>query len=84
MLGYNRMTGYNKARYNAEGTALSASETITLSDDLAKSIELLASENLTLSDNLVKQITEKILAETIRLSAWIRLNRKDQDKWGSD
>ena len=81
MLGYNRMTGYNKARYNAEGTELSAADGFSIADaGLTKRTTKTATELTIWSDNIAKQ-QNKAVTETIKLDAWLRDTRKDSNRW---
>ena len=82
MLGYNRMTGYNKARYNAEGTELAASDTLTMADQtVTKRILKAASDLFITADSIAKQ-QNKTFEDAMKLDVWLRVNREDSSKWG--
>lgn len=82
MLGYNRMTGYNTARYNAEGTEISAADSLTMTDaTVTKQFLLALSDLISLSESTAKQ-QNKIVSDTIKLDAWLRPKRKDSSQWG--
>jgi len=82
MLGYNRMTGYNKARYNADGTEIQKADGITLTDDtVTRAIDKLFSELFVTSDDTAKQ-QNKAVVDTIKLDVWLSQNRDDASRWG--
>jgi hypothetical protein len=81
MLGYNRMTGYNKARYNAEGTELSAADSFTLADGtLLKEILKTISDLFLMADDIAKQ-QNKSVTDIIKLDVWLSQNRDDSNLW---
>ncbi len=81
MLGYNRMGGYNIARYNAEGTELVANETLTFVDDtVTKTVTKILSELFLTADTTAKQQNKSVI-ETLNLSDWLRINRDDSNRW---
>jgi len=83
MLGYNRMTGYNKARYNAEGTELFASDTMSISDNtLAKEMRKSFAESIFQADNIPsRSITGRILDDEIRLADWFIIDKNPSEPW---
>lgn len=81
MIGYNRMTGYNKARYNGDGYELSTSDGFSIADStVTKDSRKVASELVILADTTAKQ-QNKSVTENIRLNAWLRQERDDSGKW---
>lgn len=81
MLGYNRMTGYNKARYNAEGAEMSASDTLTLTDNtITRQFLKGLSDLIVMLDDTAKE-QSKVVEETIRIDAWTSIDRNDSDQW---
>lgn len=83
MLGYNRMTGYNKARYNAEGTELGAADSFSITDAtiLKQFLRTLADLFIT-SDTTAKQ-QNKSVNDNIKLDVWLRNKRDDSNRWGN-
>ena len=84
MLGYNKMTGYNVARYNADGTELSASETITMADNtVTKSVQKKFTDSIFQSDAIpAREITGRILSDEIRLADWLSIDKDRSNPWG--
>ena len=81
MIGYNRITGYNKARYNAEGVELSQNDGISLTDaGLIKSSQKTQTELIILADTQAKQ-QNKSVTETIRLDDWARYKEDQANLW---
>lgn len=82
MLGYNKMTGYNIARYNADGFELTRAESITMTDDtITRSITKSATELLVMADTTAKQ-QNKSVEETVDLDIWLRLKKDQAGLWG--
>jgi hypothetical protein len=81
MIGYNKMTGYNVARYNADGTEIQIGDTITLTDNtVTKEVSKSVSDFVLMSETIAKQ-QNKSVTDTIRLNDWLRLKRDDANKW---
>lgn len=81
MVGYNRMTGYNKARYNGDGTEIVFADGITVSDStVTKEGQKAYSELIVLSESVSKQ-QNKSVTETIRLDAWLRDKKEQSNPW---
>jgi uncharacterized protein YccT (UPF0319 family) len=81
MLGYNRMTGYNTSRYNAEGTEIAVADAMTITDDtITKNISKSLIDIITNSDTTAKQ-QNKSVTETLKLDVWLSTNRKDAEQW---
>jgi hypothetical protein len=81
MLGYNRMTGYNKARYNADGTEMSAADTLTMADStVAKQVLKTLVELIISSDTTAKQ-QNKSVTETVKLDVWLSVDEQNSDPW---
>jgi len=81
MLGYNRMTGYNIARYNAEGTELSAADTVTSTDDtITRNSSKPLIDLITHLDDTAKQ-QNKSVTETIKLDVWLSKDLDDPSLW---
>lgn len=82
MLGYNRMTGYNKARYNAEGSEIQKADSFTSSDStITRENTKPLSDLFVTSDSQAKQ-QNKSVTETIKLDVWQSQDRKDSNLWG--
>jgi len=82
MLGYNRMTGYNVARYNAEGSEIQKADTITLTEGtVAKNSKKTLVELAVLAGTIAKQ-QNKSVTETIKLDLWLSVDRDDSNLWG--
>lgn len=81
MLGYNRMTGYNKARYNAEGTEMAAADTMTMVDStVTKQILKTLTDLITTAETIAKQ-QNKSVNEVLKIDAWLSIDREDASKW---
>ena len=81
MVGYNRMTGYNKARYNGDGTEVVLADGITVSDStVTKSTSKLKTELVVMSESIARQ-HNKSFTETVRLDAWLRDKKKPAGPW---
>jgi len=81
MIGYNRMTGYNIARYNAEGFEIQVADSFTMADDtVTKNSRKTASELVILTDTTAKQ-QNKSVTESIRITDWARLNKEEPNRW---
>lgn len=81
MLHYNTMTGYNKARYNADGVELSASEGITVSDaTVTKAGQKGYAEIIISVDSTAKQ-QNKSVTDEIHLDDWLRIRKEQPDPW---
>lgn len=81
MLHYNAMTGYNKARYNADGVELSAADGITVADDtVTKSGSKTYSALIVLSDSTAKQ-QNKAVVDVMRIGDWIRIRNEQAEPW---
>lgn len=84
MLGYNRMTGYNKARYNAEGSEIQKADTITVADDtITRQLQRALADLFTFADTIAKQ-QNKSVSDSMKLDVWLRVNRDDAGKWGNE
>ena len=81
MIGYNRITGYNKARYNAEGVEIQVNDSFTVTDStVTKSGRKTATELLVLSESIAKQ-QNKSVTDSIRLDDWTRKNKQEPNRW---
>lgn len=84
MLGYNRMTGYNKARYNAEGTELSAADTITIADSVVAKNSLKTFTELIINSDATAKTYSSVKEENIKLDVWLSIDRDDANLWSGD
>ena len=84
MLGYNRMTGYNVARYNAEGFELQAADTLPLIEPdpaVIKEFTKALLDLMVIEDTSLTKEQNKSVTETLRMDAWLRVKREDSSKW---
>ena len=81
MLGYNRMTGYNIARYNADGTEIAKADSFSVTDaTVLKAITKRLADLAVTSDSIAKQ-QNKSVSESMKVDAWLRQKREDALKW---
>lgn len=81
MLGYNKMTGYNVARYNADGTEIQKSDSLSSADSTVTKRSLkTAPQLITASDDIEKQ-QDKSVEETVRMNIWNRVDRQRPSPW---
>lgn len=81
MVGYNRITGYNKARYNADGAEIIVADTLILTDGvLIKSLQKTLTDLTVFSESVAKQ-QNKSVTETIKLDVWQSQDRSDSSLW---
>lgn len=81
MLGYNKMTGYNKARYNADGTEIQKADSMTVADaTIIRNFQRALTELIVMADTTAKQ-QNKSVTEVLKLDTWLSIDRKDASKW---
>lgn len=81
MQHYNTATGYNKIRYNGDGTELSAADSISLADGtVAKQSLKRRSELLVMSETIAKQ-QNKSVTDSIRINDWTRFKKDQAELW---
>ena len=82
MIGYNRMTGYNVARYNGDGSELASTDTVTVVDvTVTKTGRKTFSALVTISESITKQ-QNKSVTDTTRLDEWTRYSIDQAQLWG--
>lgn len=82
MLGYNKMTGYNVARYNADGFEMQKADVVTIVDGtLTRSLQKPVFDLVVVEDTSLAKEQNKSVTETLRLDAWLRVKREDSSKW---
>jgi len=81
MIGYNKMTGYNIARYNADGTELSAVDSFSVVDSgVGKESQKTLTELIVLSGSQAKQ-QNKSVTDSIRTNDWVRFKEQQASPW---
>lgn len=75
---------YNTKRYNVEDKLVFASETVSASDAIVKSISKPVVEAVNSVDTTTRDFTNKRLSETVKLNDWLSIKRTNPSDWGDN
>ena len=81
MLIYNKLGGYNKARYNADGFELAASDGFSVADNTVAKNSKKSQSDLTILSYSTSKQQNKSVTDSVRMNDWTRFRKDQPDPW---